>query len=238
LNISWHRRIDISPFSGERYQTTHPSYLLVKPHHSLRQVTAGDIANAFEHQLTNCDPYHDLIVAEVAGKMIGYSRGWWEDGVSTQRVYSHNGFLVPEWRRRGIGQCMLIWMEQRLREIASSHPSEIEKVYQVNVTQFQEGTAMMLENSGYRPVRYYYLMVRPTLDDIVESPLPVGVEICPVSPNHYRQIWQLVVETSQDEWGHPSLTEDDYQDWLSGPEFQPDLWQVAWDVGKNQVVGV
>jgi GNAT superfamily N-acetyltransferase len=201
-----------------------------------RHVKPDDLASAFQH-LNNCDPYKDLIIAEVAGKVVGYSRGWWEDGVSTQRCYIHNGFLIPEWRRQGIGRRILVWLEQRLREIASTHPAELEKLYQVNVTQFQVGTAALLEYSGYQPVRYYYLMVRPNLDDTPENPLPDGLEIRPVTPGHYRQIWQLVVETSQEEWGHQPLTEEDYQEWLSSPEFQPDLWQVAWEINTDQVVG-
>ena len=204
--------------------------------HSMREMTAEAIANAYQH-LSHCDPYHDVIFVEVAGEMIGYSRGWWSDESSTQRLYVHNGFLIPEWRRKGIGLSMLLWMEQRLREIAISHPPELVKHYQVNVSQYQKGTAIMLERSGYQPVRYFYLMVLPNLDDIPQFPLPNGVEIRPVSPEHYRLIWKSVDETSQDEWGYKKPTEQDYQEWLTSPNFQHDLWQVAWDTATGQVIG-
>jgi hypothetical protein len=65
---------------------------------SERQVSAKDIANAFQH-LSNCDPQRDLLIAEVDGAMVGYTRGWWENGENGVRVYAQNGFLVPEWRR-------------------------------------------------------------------------------------------------------------------------------------------
>jgi mycothiol synthase len=201
-----------------------------------RKVAADDIAKAYQH-LSNCDPYHDVIIAEVAGKVVGYTRGWWEQGVGDQRWYWHNGFLLPDWRRKGIGRALLLAMEQRLQQIALTHTPVLEKVYQVNVTQFQHGTAVMLEHSGYHPVRYYYLMVRPGLDDIAEFPLPEGVEIRPVIPGHYPAIWKAIDETSQDEWGRKKLTEEDYQEWLNSPGFQPDLWQVAWDIATNQVAG-
>src|SRR5512139_2238805 len=68
-----------------------------------RKVTAEDIAQAFMH-LSNCDPYRDMIIAEVSGKMIGYARGWWQDETITGRLYIHNGFLIPDWRRKGIGR--------------------------------------------------------------------------------------------------------------------------------------
>lgn len=35
-----------------------------------RDVSADDIASAYQH-LSNCDPYNDMIVAEVAGVAIG-----------------------------------------------------------------------------------------------------------------------------------------------------------------------
>jgi len=200
------------------------------------EVTEGDIAKAYQH-LSNCDPYHDMIIAEVNGEMIGYSRGWWLEDPDAQRLYIHNGFLIPEWRRKGIGRAMLLWMEKRLGEIALTHPPEPAKIFQVNVTQFQKGTASMLEHSGYRPARYFYEMVRPTLDEIYESPIPAGVEIRPVSAEQYPAIWKAVDEASQDEWGYKKPSEQDYQEWLTDPHFQPKLWQVAWDITSNQVVG-
>jgi GNAT superfamily N-acetyltransferase len=203
---------------------------------AMREVTADFIATAYQH-LSNCDPYRDIIFVEVAGEMIGYSRGWWQDESFTGRLYVHNGFLVPEWRRQGIGHTMLHWMEERLREIAATHPKKITKFFQVNVSQFQKGTAIMLERSGYQPTRYFYEMVRPTLDDIPDFPLPDGLEIRAVLPDHYRAIWKSVDETSQDEWGYKKPTENDYQEWMSSPQFQPNLWQVAWDIATNQIVG-
>ena len=59
---------------------------------------------------------------------------------------------------------MLTWMENRFHEIAASNPPETAKLLQVNVSQFQKGTAIMLERSAYQPIRYFYEMVLPALD--------------------------------------------------------------------------
>jgi mycothiol synthase len=201
-----------------------------------RLMQADDIAKAYQH-LSNCDPYIDIIFTDIDGKIVGYTRGWWSDESAPERMYVHNGFLIPEWRRKGIGQAMLRWMEKRLREIASTHPPELVKFYQVNVSQYQKGTASMLEQSGYRAVRYFYLMLKPSLDDIPQFPLPDGVEVRPVLPEHHRLIWNLNGETCQDEWEHKIHTEEDYQEWLKSPFFQPKLWQIAWDKTTNEVVG-
>jgi mycothiol synthase len=73
--------------------------------------------------------------------------------------------------------------------------------------------------------------------NIVEFSLPDGLEIRPVSPEHYQALWKSVDETSKDEWGYTEPTENDYQEWLTSPHFQPHLWQVAWDIINNQIVG-
>jgi mycothiol synthase len=237
-NVSSISGLNLRRFQGESDYSQIAAVLIASEaaDQTERNVTADDIANAYQH-FSNCDPYNDMIIAEIAGEIIGYSRGWWQDETFTGRLYKHNGFLVPEWRRKGIGRAMLIWMENRFHDIAASNPPETAKFFQVNVSQFQKGTAIMLERSAYQPIRYFYEMVRPTLDDIFEFPLPDSLEIRPVNPDHYRAIWKSVDETSQDEWGYKEPTDDDYQEWLTSPHFQPHLWQVAWDTDTNQVVG-
>jgi ribosomal protein S18 acetylase RimI-like enzyme len=200
---------------------------------SVRQVSAGEIARAYQH-LERCDPFKDLVIAEVAGEMIGYARGWWEENENLERAYHHNGFLLPNWRRKGIGSAMLRWLEAHFREAPQSGGA---KYFQTNATQFQAGRSAMLEACGYQPVRYFYEMVCPTLDDIVEFPLPAGLEFRPVTSDQYPAIWESVDETSKDEWGYTRPGEDDYQDWLASPHFQPRLWQAAWEIATDKLVG-
>jgi hypothetical protein len=38
-----------------------------------RDVTAENIATAYANSLTNCDPYTDMIIAEVMDAMVGYA---------------------------------------------------------------------------------------------------------------------------------------------------------------------
>ncbi|HET7088960.1 MAG TPA: GNAT family N-acetyltransferase [Anaerolineae bacterium] len=199
-----------------------------------RADTVDDIANNYNH-LTNCDPYKDMIFAEIAGEVIGYSRGWWWDEPATRRMYGFVGFLVPAWRRKGIGRVMLLWMENHLRGIATTHPIDRARFFQVSVSQFQAGTSIMLERAGYRPIRYFHEMARPSLNDIPDVPLPDGLEMRPALPEHYRLIWASVDETSQDEWGY---TGEDYEAWLNNmPHFQPHFWQIAWDSATERIAG-
>jgi ribosomal protein S18 acetylase RimI-like enzyme len=198
--------------------------------------TLEEIANRYS-QLSNCDPYHDMIFAEINGEVIGYLRGFWQEESETVRVYNSVGFIIPAWRRKGIGNAMLHWMEDRLREVAAAHPAGLARFFQVEAKHFQEGKVILLERAGYQPVRYFQEMVRLDLENISETPLPAGLEVRPVLPEHYRQIWASADETFQDEWSYTRPTEEDYQSWLADPHFQPHLWQIAWDTATDQVVG-
>ncbi len=200
-----------------------------------RTVSADDLANAYQH-LNNCEPFKDIIMAEIWGRVVGYARGWWECDVDFGGVYHHNGFLIPEWRRKGIGQVLLQWMENHLSELANTHHAKV-RCFQVNLSQFQEGAAILLRRAGYQPVRHFYQMVRPSLENIENFPMPGGLEIRPVSPAQYPIIWKAIDEISKEEWGYKEPTEQDYQEWLTSPHFQPHLWQVAWDIVTNQIVG-
>jgi len=201
-----------------------------------RADTLEDITRNYS-RLSNCDPYQDMIMAEMAGELIGYGRGWWWEEIGTGHIYESVGFLAPVWRRKGIGGAMLRWLESRLRDIAAAHPADPARFFQASAQQHATGTAALLESAGYQPTRYFFEMVRPTLEDIPDYPLPAGVEVRPALPEHYRAIWASVDEASQDEWGYSPLTEEDYQRWVAHPRFQPELWQIAWDQADGRVVG-
>lgn len=208
-----------------------------------RADTPEELANFFAH-LTNCDPYTDMIFAEVdpgdgrEPEVIGYSRGTWRMEGSGERRYMFFGRILPLWRRKGIGHAMLRWMEGRLREIAAGHPTEVEKYFLSFVAQGEIGLAAMLEKTGYQPVRYWFEMVRPDLENIPNYSLPEGLEVRQVLPEHYRAIWEADIEAFRDHWGFTEPGEQDYQAWLVDKTiFQPELWQVAWDIATNQVAG-
>ena len=208
-----------------------------------RADTPEELEKFFAH-LTNCDPYTDMIFAEAdpgdgrEPEVIGYSRGTWREEGSGEYRYMFFGRILPAWRRKGIGGAMLRWMEGRLREIASTHPPEVEKFFLSIVMPGETGLAAMLAKTGYHPVRYGFEMVRPDLEDIPDYPLPEGFEVRQVLPEHYRAIWDADTEAFRDHWGFVEPSEEDYQAWLVDKTiFQPELWQVAWDIATNEVAG-
>jgi mycothiol synthase len=202
-----------------------------------RSVNAEDIAKVYANSLMNCDPASDLIMAEITGELVGYVRGWWQQESPSMHIYHHIGVLLPTWRRKGIGRVMLKWIESRLKDISAKHPRESNKVFQVSLSQFQKGAAILLECAGYHPARIFLEMVNSNLDDIPDYPLPDGLEIRPVTPDQYRTIWDSAHDSGQEEWGEVEPTEEAYQEWLNDALFQPKFWQIAWDKETGKTVG-
>ena len=66
-----------------------------------------DIVNNYAH-LHHCNTETDMCLAEIDGQVVGYSRVWWEiDEYAQQWTGFHIAFLLPEWRRKGIGSALL-----------------------------------------------------------------------------------------------------------------------------------
>ncbi|HET9910114.1 MAG TPA: GNAT family N-acetyltransferase [Anaerolineales bacterium] len=199
--------------------------------------TVEDVARVYSH-LVNCDPYQDMIFAEINDEVIAYSRGSWFQEENGPRIYASMGFLVPAWRRKGIGSTLLRWVENRLRAIADSHAIVEKSFLQGFADSENVGLATMLEKNGYKPIRYVVQMVRPNLENIPDFQLPDGLDVRPVLPEHYRAIWEADAEAFRDHWGYAEPTEVDYKDWQENKIiFQPDLWQIAWDKNTNEVAG-
>jgi ribosomal protein S18 acetylase RimI-like enzyme len=196
--------------------------------------TLEEITNYYAH-LQNCDPYQDMVFAEVDGDVIGYSRVFWEKLNEGIRIYNLFGNILPEWQRKGIGTAMINHNETRLRIIASEHPKDGPRFFQSWAADTEANTEALLKSQDYKPIRYSFDMVRNLSEPILEAPLPEGLEIRPVEESHIWPIFRSADEAFQDHWGFRPTADEEFEGWMKNPNFRPDLWKVAWD--GDQVAG-
>ena len=200
-----------------------------------RVESVDDIRRSYSH-LTNSDPYQDVLVAEIDGEMIAYSRtSWYVVEKDNERIYSSFGFVKPAWRRKGIGKCMLAWNQEHLRKIAGEHPKEGIRFFESFARDSEIGTINLLMKDGYEEIRHFNLMVRPDLENIPDLALPEGLEVRPVPPEHYHQVWAASMEAFRDHWGFDPDS-DPFEGWMDQRLQQPALWQVAW--AGDEVAGM
>jgi ribosomal protein S18 acetylase RimI-like enzyme len=192
-----------------------------------RVETAEGIAAGYDN-LERCDPERDLVVAEVDGRAIGYGRAWWDDEVDGPRIYRQVCFLDPAFGGRGIGSMLFAWNDGRLREIAAGHDAP-HKLLEVFADDRNAAATALIRSAGFEPITYAANMVRPSVDDLPDHPLPDGVEIRPVSEDQLRAIWEADVDAFRDHWGYVEPTETSYAQFLAFPYNDLTLWKVAWD---------
>lgn len=184
----------------------------------------------FSHA-SNWDPLSDIVLAEVDAELVGYGKVHWTDDNDGGRNYATWGTVHPEWRRRGLGRAILRANQRRLREIGAAQEvsAGVDRRFESWCNENQVGAVALLESEGFTTARYFFEMLRPTLDDIKEFPLPDGLEVRPVRPEDYRAIWDADTEAFADHWGGMDLSEQAFERFFSGPDFQPELWRVAWE---------
>ena len=193
---------------------------------------------AFYEALPHCDPAADVVVVTIDDAVVGYGRVTSERLRALDRAYIHNVvcFVDPAWRRQGIGRALQETLEARARTIAATERDGAPIRLRIESQDMAEGVGPLARQFGYEPVRHWYTMRRPTLDDQPDRPLPPGLEIREVEPEHLRAVWDAEVEAVEDHWGNSEVSEEEYRNFLdhASPE-QTRLWRVAWD--GDQVAG-
>ena len=184
--------------------------------------------------LPGIDPTQDMVLGYIDGRLVARSSIEWAntpDG--SARYYGSWGDVHPDWRRRGIGAAMWERNILRLTHFATEHGSSGDRLLTVPWLRAGDtGGAVLAERFGYRPVRVYHHMTRPTLDDIKVPPMPAGLQVRAVTRDDLPAIWEAMGEAFRDHFGAFDTGERSYRTWTQRPSLDPSLLVVAFD-GKD-----
>ncbi len=184
---------------------------------------------AFYRDPPGSDPATDVAIAEIDGEIAGYGRVGWHQEADGPRIYEVMPFIDPARSGSAVFEAMIDALETRGRLIAAGHPAG-DKRFETFGGDLAPERDALLEARGYVPARHFFSMVRPSVDDLADAPLPDGLEIRDVLPEHLPAIFAASIEAFRDEWGFTEPTERDYQDFATNPvESDTTLWRVAWD---------
>ena len=122
----------------------------------------------FYERIERCDLTRDLFLVELDGRLVAYVRVGWHDEQDV-RVYEPILFLDPAGATEPIFDELFDLAERRVAEVADGHPPG-PKV--ARTTAADAALEAVITARGYEPVRWFYVMVRPTLDDLPDAPLP------------------------------------------------------------------
>jgi mycothiol synthase len=198
-----------------------------------------DMRNMFGEEGLVGNP--DLLLVAMNDQVIGYNHVFWRwTEVTGARVYLHLGYLLPQWRGKGIGTAMLAWAQQRIRAIAAEDQADTQATFATNVSSTEHEADALIRNAEYRDVRRMTDMLVTLEPPIVVQSLPTGVEKRAVRPEHYRAIYHVMKGAVAVIWTSTPESDADYQEFLdehvNHSSFDPTLWQIAWS--GEQVVGI
>jgi mycothiol synthase len=194
--------------------------------------TADDLARRLAPS-DSFDPARDALVVTLDGIIIGYSTvSWWAETDGTW-LYLTLGWVVPEWRRRGIGTAMLHWAERRARELAASHPTEGKAFLGANASETEADATELLLNEGYHVAFTVLEMGLDDLSRLRDVALPAGFVTRPLQPSELPALFESMNGCYSDHAFGEVLC---YEDWAKE---QRDLttWHVAWDERTGEVAG-
>ena len=177
----------------------------------------------------------DIVIAEVDGIAVARAvvKRTVRDGIAT---YGIGGEVVPHLRRRGLGRALLRENLRRVEERGAAEPVGMRFEPRGSTNDREIGHRTILEQEGFVAVRWFFLMLRPTLADIPQAPLPAGLEFRPVTPDRQRAIFNAEVEAFLDHWQPLEKTEHDFESLWRQTDLNTGLWVVAWD--GDEVAGV
>jgi GNAT superfamily N-acetyltransferase len=201
---------------------------------SKERITAEELINTYAHA-AHRDPQQDILLVEIDGKLIGCANMEWREEGSGDCLYLIDLYLAAEWRRCGLELAMQRHMERCIRKAVIAEPDNVHHWFVSKVPETWQTRVEMLRVLGYAPMRYYFEMQRPLLDNLPEAVLPTGLAVRPPLPEHYRSIWEASEECFQDQQDYVAPREENYRTWVATPGLDPSLWLVAWD--GDQVAG-
>ncbi|HEX5578060.1 MAG TPA: GNAT family N-acetyltransferase [Candidatus Limnocylindria bacterium] len=189
------------------------------------------------------DPQTDCLVGEIDGKIVAYAQARASTDNDGGRNYSCGGDVDPEHRGRGIGRAVLRHnarhQQLRAQREAAAMPASapaVDRRLESWAFESQARRVRLLQSEGFVAVRWFFEMLRANLDDIADLPMPDGLEVRPVLPEHHRRIWAADIEAFRDHWGASEESEEAFQRFFGPPDFRPELWRVAWE--GEEVAGV
>jgi mycothiol synthase len=190
----------------------------------------AELENWFSQANDKFDAARDLFLVEADGTLVATADAEWVDTTDGLREFRMGAIVDPAWRRRGIGTWLQRHLEAHAHRLWQTHRSnERTPMMGAWAMDVEKDKIALLQRFGFEQVRWFFDMLRPSLDEIAEPMLPEGLEFRPLRNDQLRQLWSADMEAFEDHWGGFDSSEESFERWRKDPKFDLDLLVVAWD---------
>jgi mycothiol synthase len=185
---------------------------------------------SFYRGLDQADLPADCVIVEVDGHAVAYGRATWQDLTTGDSEIGAFMNIDPSFAGRGIEETLMAHALRRAEALVPARGRERTSYLRMWISDRATYQLQAAEAAGLRQVRAGAQMIRPSLDDIPEIPLPAGYDIRPIESDDepmHRRVWEADDRAFAETWGHDAPTERAYEAWRTSPSFDPPLWRVA-----------
>jgi ribosomal protein S18 acetylase RimI-like enzyme len=191
--------------------------------------TVADMDNYYAH-LDDVDLSRDCILVEIDGVVRAYGRVAHDELVSGE----FQVFLIvnvdPAIHDLAVEERLLRRMLERADEVLTEFAGDRSVVVKVSAKERHPGLRAAAEALGFRHSRSGAQLVRPTVGDVPEIPLPDGFEIRPIAADDrvmHRRVYDAGARAFAGTYGEEAPSEAGFRQFIGAPTFDPTLWQVA-----------
>jgi mycothiol synthase len=176
------------------------------------------------------DPARDAILVDGGGTLAAGGTVEWRQRAG-KIIHTIDIWVHPEVRRQGLGSQLLTWLEAHARATVRDGvggPVDLPHFLGGGTNVEHAASVAFAAQAGYAPIRFGFQMRRPLDAPIPAAPLPDGIEVRAVLPEHHRAIWAADNEAFQDHFEPRERDETDFARFTADPDCDTSLWQVAW----------
>jgi mycothiol synthase len=141
--------------------------------------------------------------------------------------------VLPAARNAGLEAEIVDWAAGRVRAVGQvrGQPAHLRAGLHKTTPEYVAYRKGLLEDLGFRPVRYGYKMARPLSDPLPEPQFPPGYTLRTVAAAEQARWVEAFNGSFIDHWNHHPLSEERNAHWISGPNYRAegDLVAVAAD---------
>lgn len=191
--------------------------------------TVADMDNHYGH-LKHADLPADCRLVELDGVVAAYGRASWNALANGEGQVDGILNIDPAQRGRGIEELLVDHAIRRSAEIISVRGTAVRTRIILYVTGNDPHQARVAEERGFAVVRSGAQLIRPSLDDIPDVPLPTGLEVRPIDPGDramHRRIFDADARAFADSYGQQMASDAEFDEFIHMPTFNPELWRVA-----------
>jgi mycothiol synthase len=139
---------------------------------------------------SSLDPTVDVLLAEVGELTVGMSSvdRAVRDGAP---VYDMQGYVLPRFRRRGIGTALLDWTLDRIRQRAAVEDPDVPVTIQGGAEEQETGHRALLARAGFQAALHFFLMRPPRWTTFRKTRCPTVSRFGRSSTTSFVRSWKL-----------------------------------------------